>query len=217
MIVFERRSASRGNRVTRSVAEPRVLLLIRIIGGLEKGKFVDRWKLQKTAFLAEIEMQKKGIGGLDYEFLRDKDGPMSPGIYKDMDLLIRSGFVSREYDPKLTPEGRSFLKSLDELYDAKEQVRDLLDTVLKSVIDESGENLRKSTHDMEIVINGKQIKIDNLPPYYCILHPLARAERKDEFEVPEDWRETIEIWSDQKIRKDLESTFKRVSRSDFVC
>ncbi len=203
--------------MTRSVAEPRVLLLFRIIGGLEKSKSIDRWKLQKTAFLAEIELQKKGIGGLDYEFLRDKDGPMSPGIYQDMDLLMRAGLVAREYDPRLTPDGRKFLKSLDELFDAEEDVRDLLDTVLKSVIDESGGSLRRSTHDMEISINGKQTKIDTLPPYYCILHPLARAERKVEFEVPDDWRETIDILSDQKTRRDLESTFKHVSRSDFVC
>jgi uncharacterized protein YwgA len=194
-----------------------VLLLFRIIGGLEKGKSVDRWKLQKTAFLAEIEMQKKGIGGLDYEFLKDKDGPMSQGIYEDMDLLMRSGFVAREYNPKLTPEGRRFLKSLDELYDTKKDVRDLLDTILRSVIEESGGSLRKSTHDMEIAINGKQVKIDSLPPYYSILHPLVAAERIDQFEVPEDWQETIEIWGDQKIRKDLESTFKKSTTSDFVC
>lgn len=205
-----------GGATMRSVAEPRVLILLRIIGRLEQGKSVDRWKLQKTTFLAELEMQKKGIGGLDYEFLKDKDGPMAPGIYEDMDLLMKSGFVSREFDPKLTSEGRHFLESLEELYEANGEVEVLLDSIIGTAIDEPSGSLRQLTHDMEIEVNGERIDIDRLPPYYSIIHPLALSERKGEFRVPIEWQETIGILGDRKTREELMSTFSRMSPSDFI-
>lgn len=205
-----------GGTRTRSVAEPRVLILLRTIGRLEEGKSTDRWKLQKTIFLAELEMQKEGIGGLDYEFLRDKDGPMAPGIYEDMDLLMRSGFVSRDFDPKLTSEGRRFLESLEKLFESNREVERVLDPIIRATIEESSGALRQLTHEMEIEINGQRIEIDRLPPYYSILEPLSESQRKEEFRVPEDWQETIEILGDRRIREGLMSTLSRMSPSDFT-
>ena len=209
-------ATTKGIWVTSRIANPRVLLLLRILGGLDRGKHVDRWKLQKTTFLAEIEMQKKGIGGLDYEFLKDKDGPLSHGIYEDMDLLMKSGFVSREYDPKLTDDGRRLYESLEALYDANEEIEALIASIVEAAVDEPSGKLRQLTHDMEVEINGERVQIDKLPPYYSLIHPLPACERKGEFDVSAEWQETIEILGDRVLRENLMDTFSKMSSSDFI-
>ncbi len=202
--------------MNRSIAEPRILLLLRVLDGLEKGKPPDRWKLHKTVFLAEAKLQTDCIGGLDYEFIKDKDGPMAPGIYEDLDSLIRAGFVTRDYDSSLTEDGREFLRSLEDLFEANKDSIDLVDHMVKSTSEMSGRDLRRITHEMTIDLNGEPTRIDRFPPYAPILRPLPKAFFKKKFNISDEWKETIEIWSNRESREALKKTFKRITKSDFV-
>lgn len=199
-----------------SLDEPRVLLLLRIIGGVEGTKTPDRWKVQKTAFLAEVKMQEARIGGLDYEFLKDRDGPLAIDIYRDLEYLIDAGYVASDYDPKLTPEGKRFLESMKELYDMNEDIVSPVDDTIQFVADKSSNELREMTHQMEIMAGGEVFKIHDLQPYYSIIQPLPKAFQKKKFKMTPDWKQTLEILGSKESRESLKKRVETCSTNDFL-
>ena len=199
--------------MTHSLAEPRVLLLLRIIGGIEGTKTPDRWKVQKTAFLAEARMQEEKIGGLDYEFLKDRDGPLATGIYHDIEFLIDAGYVTRNFDPKLTLEGKRLLESMKELYALNNDVVTPVEDILSFVSDKTSKELREMTHQMKVEVGGKAYRIHDLPPYYSILQPMPAAFEKKKFKLPIGWKHTLEILSSKGSRESLKARVECSSRS----
>ena len=88
--------------------------------------------------------------------------------------------------------------------------------ILQFVSNKTGEELRRLTHEMKIVINGEEKKIDDLPPYFKILPPMAKTNSMPTFQISDEWRETIEIWSTKHNRVELNKTFSSLSRLDFL-
>ncbi len=62
--------------------------------------------MQKTAFLVELSLKRKGLSGLHFPFIRFHKGPFSHQLQKVCDRLAQNGFVLKA-DLRLTERGRT--------------------------------------------------------------------------------------------------------------
>jgi len=71
-------------------------------------------KLQKLAYLSEMEMNLQGFKGLNFNFIRMPYGPYSSELKKDIDALVESGVISG-YAHKTTHFGKRILDAFGHL------------------------------------------------------------------------------------------------------
>ncbi len=84
-----------------------VALLAHFLGSVES---VDKLRLQKTLYLAELSQEILGCNGLKYGFFKYLHGPFSREIYAHLDALERERLVARQgFSVRITDAGKQFL------------------------------------------------------------------------------------------------------------
>jgi hypothetical protein len=77
---------------------------------LSQVESIDKLRLQKSLYLAELSQDALGCSGLKYGFFRYLHGPFSREIYSHLDSLEGEGMVARDrVQIRITDVGRNFL------------------------------------------------------------------------------------------------------------
>lgn len=77
-------------------------------------KRLGNTKLQKLAYLSELEMNVQGFKGLNFNFIKMPFGPYSSELKKDIEHLVDSKIISKE-SHKLTKNGKKILSNFRHL------------------------------------------------------------------------------------------------------
>lgn len=107
-----------------------LVLLAHFLGLVES---VDKLRLQKSLYLAELSQEVLGCGGLKYGFFKYLHGPFSREIYAHLDALEGERLAARQgFFVRITEAGKQFLVGASPLLrDYPVAVRAIEETVAK--------------------------------------------------------------------------------------
>ena len=126
--------------------------------------FYGRTKLQKTTFLVEFNLARGGLTGPRFSFFRYNNGPFSRELWDAYDLLHNRGFAKQADQPGLTERGNVLAEFASELCDeANRKFFARLDATLEDCQPRKGAQLMRSIYKMELPIDHKSIKVEDIP------------------------------------------------------
>ncbi|NVM54282.1 MAG: hypothetical protein HWN66_11325 [Candidatus Helarchaeota archaeon] len=170
-------------------------------------------KLTKLIFLSELEMEKKNLFGFDFHFVRYRYGPYSFSVPGVKDFLVVNELIDtfildigpfQSHNSSINKHGQVLLDEFEELFSLNRKVVDQLDLVLDEFGNFSGKRLENICYQIEI--NG--IKIRNILPNQTILNPKRNLEKKERFEIDNDWVNTFLLLMDKRNYRQIKRAIK---------
>lgn len=184
-----------------------VLLMYLIRKTNEKFVMEDNLKVQKLVFLSQKKLTAKKMNGFAYLFLRWLKGPFSGDLNNDI-VLLRQMKLLRWGDDKieLTEEGKHILESLYEIMENNKGFSDIIDNIIEEYGSLSPEEMKEKVYQMKIFVpnDRKVMRIEEIPPKKLILFGLSRKNTKIEFNINEEWLDTLEVLLDDEAIQFLE-------------
>ena len=184
-----------------------VLLMYLVRKTNEKFVMEDNLKVQKLVFLSQKELTAKKMNGFAYLFLRWLKGPFSGDLNNDIVLLKQMKLLRWGDDRiELTEEGEHILESLHEIMENNKGFSDIIDDIIEEYGFLSPDEMREKVYQMEIVVpkDRKVMRIEEIPPKKLILFGLSRKNTEIEFNINEEWLDTLEVLFDDEAIQFLE-------------
>ena len=184
-----------------------VLLMYLVRKTNEKFVMEDNLKVQKLVFLSQKELTAKKMNGLAYLFLRWLKGPFSGDLNNDIVLLKQMKLLRWGDDRiELTEEGEHILESLHEIMENNKGFSDIIDDIIEEYGFLSPDEMKEKVYQMEIVVpkDRKVMRIEEIPPKKLILFGLSRKNTEIEFNINEEWLDTLEVLFDDEAIQFLE-------------
>ena len=184
-----------------------VLLMYLVRKTNEKFVMEDNLKVQKLVFLSQKELTAKKMNGFAYLFLRWLKGPFSGDLNNDIVLLKQMKLLRWGDDRiELTEEGEHILESLHEIMENNKGFSDIIDDIIEEYGFLSPDEMKEKVYQMEIVVpkDRKVMRIEEIPPKKLILFGLSRKNTEIEFNINEEWLDTLEVLFDDEAIQFLE-------------
>lgn len=147
-------------------------------------------KLQKILFLSQSEMVKEGIDGLHHQFVKDKQGARSNGVYRDRGHLARLNLFNEE-STEITKVGIDYVKMCQEIFEDNQLILDYIDGILYEVGKMNSIQITSYGHEYMVEFDGKTTKVDDIPMGEIILQPLEEDEIINGLSMSEEWAESL--------------------------
>ena len=185
-----------------------ILLLMYLIQKTDE-KFVveDNLKIQKLVFLSQKKLTARKMNGFAYLFFRWLKGPFSGDLNNDIVLLKQMKFLRWGDDKiELTEEGKHILKGLYEVMENNKGFSDVIDNIIEEYGSLSPEEMKEKVYQMKILVPKvrKVMRIEEIPPKKLMLFGLSRENTKIEFNIDEEWLDTLEVLLDDEAIQFLE-------------
>lgn len=184
-----------------------VLLMYLVRKTNEKFVMEDNLKVQKLVFLSQKELTAKKMNGFAYLFLRWLKGPFSGDLNNDIVLLKQMKLLRWGDDRiELTEEGEHILESLHEIVENNKRFSDIIDDIIEEYGSLSPDEMKEKVYQMEILVpkDRKVMKIEEIPPKKLILFGLSKKNTEIEFNINEEWLDTLEVLFDDEAIQFLE-------------
>jgi len=161
-------------------------------------------KLQKLVFLSENSLIEEGVDGLNYSFFRWDHGPMSKGVYEDHEYLCENRFVSEE-SGKILSQGKEVLDQATPVLSSNSDVIREIDSTVEKYGDMPGYRLKDIVYDMQVKLmdSDTEQKVENIPRGTDIIWSLPDEMSDKEFELSDEWAETLDIMLHEGSRKSV--------------
>lgn len=187
----------------------KTILMLSLISSSAKKGWLGITKLQKLSFLIEYLLMKKGQRGSGYEFFMYDQGPISKGVYNDLETLLdREIIVEDEKGIRASDFGDSINTQFETVI--PEEVRSVMQYVVGHYARMSTHELVKFVHDMKMKLpDGSTIRIDDISRS-CVLLPEAQDKS---FVVKSNVLETFAIMSHKSLINSIRATRKNGSKS----
>ena len=196
-----------------------VLLMYLVQKTNEKFVMEDNLKVQKLVFLSQKRLTAKKMNGFAYPFFRWLKGPFSGDLNNDITLL-RQMKLLRWGDDKieLTEEGKHILESLYEIMENNIGFSDIIDNIIEEYGSLSPEEIKEKVYQMKIFVpnDRKVMKIEEIPPKKLILFGSSRKNTKIEFNINEEWLDTLEVLFDDEAIQFLEKLKKSAVEGNII-
>jgi len=177
---------------------------------IKKSSPLDTYKLQKLPFRLEYELGQEGKRAFNYEFFQYDQGPLSIQVYEDRDFLKEHSLISVDgYTAQITPEGERLLSSFDFVFESNAAITNRLAEIAGRFSGKTGIELVEDTHEMVIEMNGKRVKVGDLPKYTAILEKPVRTC----LEVDPPTLETLIVLFDRNLIANLRQARREGSTS----
>lgn len=176
------------------------ILMISLISGSSNKAWLGVTKLQKLLFLMESSLSEKNERAFSYEFFMYDQGPISKGVYEDLESLIDSGLVIED------EEGIRLSQTGKEIND---QFQDTIPKNISYAIDHTiGEYALLKTHALVDEVHKMKVrlpsgiiaKIEDLPRY-CVILPNSATTKL--YKLGKEYLETFRVLSDQQLMDTL--------------
>ncbi len=184
-----------------------VLLMYLVRKTNEKFVMEDNLKVQKLVFLSQKKLIAEKMNGFTYLFLRWLKGPFSGDLNNDIVLLKQMKLLRWGDDRiELTEEGKHILESLHEIMENNKGFSDIIDNIIEEYGSLSPEEMKEKVYQMKIFVpnDRKVMKIEEIPPKRLILFGLSRKNTRIEFNIDEEWLDTLEVLLDDEAIQFLE-------------
>lgn len=180
----------------------------------EIGRVTGDVKLQKLVFMSEKSMMERDAKGLHYKFFRWDHGPMSKEVYEDREFLEENDLVS-DYTGKINNRGRDVLEQTREIFENNRSFKRDIDEVIDEYGRFSGSALKQIVYDVEVtpLTIGRSLRVEDIPPTTDIYFPIPDELTEEQFEVSDDWIETLEILMTSSSRESLDRSILKAQRS----
>lgn len=176
-----------------------------------KGPIEGQKKLLKLIFLAELQMLKTKLKGLNYYFFRYQNGPFSKEVYEDRDILIENDLIRDVPGFELTEKGKILLKDLSNIFEGKNHV---FVEIINQIIQKYGKypswKLEQLCYELEI----RGVKIKDLPMGTPIIKGLSDYQAKQLYQVDPNLLETLEIYLDKELDEELTEALERAQKEE---
>jgi uncharacterized protein YwgA len=152
-------------------------------------------KLQKIAYLSELEMNSQGTKGLNYNFIKKQFGPYSLELKTDVNKLVNANVITDTIHQS-TDFGKSILKNFQNIID------DNCEIMIDIQNANSNKNLRKdvlveTVHEMHNPLKPEQT-IDETQYDYYILKRMKKWQKEKAFRISKSDVASLEIYFDFK-------------------
>lgn len=188
----------------------KTILMLSLISSSAKKGWLGITKLQKLSFLIEyLLMTEKSQRGFGYEFFMYDQGPLSKGVYSDLETLLdREIIVEDEKGIKASEFGDRVNTQFEDLI--PEEVRCVMNYVVDHFAPMNTHDLVKYVHNMKAKLpDGSTIRIDDIKRS-CILLPEAS---ETSFNVKSNIIETFAVMSHKSLMDSIRATRKSRSKS----
>jgi|SRR2546422_2263812 len=189
------------------------LLLLYMIGTHhnQSRRYLGITKADKFVFLAEKRMIDNRLKGFDYDFYRWNFGPLSPSIYADIETLQKTSMVTRGANIQLTERGRKTLEDCGSLFETNQVVVACVDEVVHRFATKTTEQVSSYVYEVEIEYPMGSKKIRDIPKGWELLKKLPAQNATQRFDIPESWRETLEVLLDTEYANRLDKALTQPS------
>jgi uncharacterized protein YwgA len=203
-------SPKRGRTLKEQIIDK--FLLVYLIADVREG--VGDTKLQKLAYLSELNMILQGRKGFNYNFIRMRWGPFSPDLEKDTKDLVNCGAITG-FAHALAPRGRKVLEMFEHLLEPNKHIFNKIREVNKIYAQMSRDELVNYVHSMPNPIRPS-ISIDNTRHGSYILKRQRMAFTDRTFQIEESDIASLEIFLDPTNLGSLISSLKEAKTKPSV-
>lgn len=191
----------------------KILLLYLITKAKKMQVWLGKTKLQKLAFLSELNMIKDKVRGLNYSFYRWEHGAFSLEVYDDLRILAENEIIKLYergwgFEIKNTNKSNEILNLCKELIYENENVICYIDKVVERYANFSTEEIKKEAYSIKIPHLNLTVK--EIPLSKTILTPLSDEKTKIKFKISDEWVETLEIYFDAEFLNSLRKGIENV-------
>jgi uncharacterized phage-associated protein len=184
------------------------VLMLSLITESSKRGWLGITKLQKLSFLTEYYLSQQGKRAFGHEFFMYDHGPISKGVYNDLELLLNEELVVDDESGIQTSETGNNLNDQFKSSLPKE-IEAVMQSVVKRFAHMSTYDLTRFVHNMKVTLpSGEIARIDDLERG-CIVLP----ESPNSFKVESNILETFNILANTSLREAIRAARKSGSKS----
>lgn len=191
-------------RTEREILTDRLLLLFLIDRTQRKGyQITGKVKLMKMVFQAQTKMVKGQVKALDYSFYRWDFGPMSNGVLKDIDCMLKNDLLEKHGNYIfISDKGRELLRQFSKLLQRNQHVVEHMNKTVNEFASYSGRILKEVTYDLPLLFKKKLIR--HAKPSDQILGRVKQDVARSWFLMDDDSEETLSLLMEKKACEALE-------------
>ena len=187
------------------------VLMLSLISTSSKKGWLGITKLQKLSFLTEYFLYENDKRAFDYEFFMYDLGPISTGVYRDLEFLLNEELVSEDEDGIRSSElGESINNQFREII--PKEINSAMQHIVNEYASMKTNDLVELVHRMKIKLpDGTVTCIDNFPRGYILLaKPLTTiCERA----FGKEYLETFRILSNRPLIEAIREARKSRTKS----
>ena len=179
-------------------------LLLYLIDRVRRG--IGKTKLQKLAYLSELDMKLQGRKGFNYNFIRLQWGPYSSDLKNDTKELLNLKLISKDFYTT-TKNGRNILKTFEHIIQKNSVFFEKIDDIIKKYAYIERDSLVHTVHKMK---NPERpwIRIDETRQGSYILKKLRMSHPSRVFKLSDEDIAALEIYLDSETYYELIKSLK---------
>jgi uncharacterized phage-associated protein len=183
------------------------ILMLSLVAESSKRGWLGITKLQKLSFLTEYYLSQQGKRAFGHRFFMHDHGPISKGVYRNLETLLNEDLVVDENGFQTSDLGHDLADQFK--CNIPAEIRSVMDSVVKRFSSWSTYELVKFVHNMKVTLpNGENARIDDLKRGCIVLQ-----ESTKNFKVASNIMETFNILSNSALREAIRKSRETGTRS----
>lgn len=185
------------------------VLMLSLISMSSKQGWLGITKLQKLSFLMEYFLSKKNKRAFDYDFFMYDLGPISKGVYNDLEFLMNEELVTEDEDGiRPSKLGESINNQFREII--PKEINSAMQDIASEYASMKTAELVKSVHKMRIRLpEGTIARVGSIPKCATVLpKPLATT-----FKIGKEYLETFHIMCDKPLMQAIRQARRKGSKN----